>query len=122
MKFALIFLILSTALIAGCSDVSMTFRSEGCSNELDIQDLPKDGITNQTWINQTLAVDGYVKTVCGGVDILKGIYIIEGGNITLKYRIATIKLIPSCICKHNIHYAFSGLEKKDYSIKIEQQP
>ena len=106
-------------ILAGCSSSPvLNFSTGQCNSSIDPYSKPVEGILDKTWTNQnTMVVNGFVKTYCGGANI-SGDYSIEGSSLTLKYKIKTAEAVTSCICAHKLIYEISNLEKKDYSVSI----
>jgi len=97
----------------------LRFSAEGCRDfNIDPYSPPHDGILNKTWTNgNTLIVEAYVKTFCGGATIT-GDYTLEGNNLILKYRVKAEGPVTMCNCVHKVVYEISNLEKRNYSISI----
>lgn len=98
---------------------SLKFYTEGCGGlKIDPYSPPREGILNKSWKDEdTLVIEGYVKTFCGGATII-GDYVLEGDNLILKYDIEVEGPVTMCNCVHKVIYEISNLEKKDYSISI----
>jgi hypothetical protein len=100
---------------------SLKFSRGQCDIDIDPYSEPKAGILSQEWRNSdTLIVEGYVKTYCGGADIY-GDHTIGGKNIILKYKIEPGDVLTPCLCSHKIIYEISNLRKKDYSVSLTSQ-
>lgn len=100
------------------SSPTLNFSTEKCNLELDPYSFPHEGILKTVWENQnTLVVEGYVKTFCGGANI-EGSFSLEGNNLILKYKIKTEGAVTKCNCAHKVIYKIANLEKKDYSISL----
>jgi hypothetical protein len=103
------------------SNPNLKFSTGACGSEINPYSPPREGILSQTWKTQnTLVVEGFVKTYCGGATIT-GDYILTGTNLILKYKIKTGDAVTSCMCPHKVIYEISNLAKKDYSISIISQ-
>ena len=123
-KITLIFVIV-ILIISGCAKQAdekqpdLKFSIEKCYEDVGpTSEVPADGILNNEWVNEdTMLIEGFVKTYCGGAEIT-GDYGIEGNNIILKYNIEIGQAITRCICLHKLIYEISNLEHKDYSISM----
>lgn len=102
------------------SNKNLGFSIGKCDSYIDPYSLPKEGILNQSWKNQdTLVVETYVKTYCGGATIT-GDYNVNRNNLILKYKIKLGDAVIKCFCTHKVTYEIPDLENKDYDISITQ--
>lgn len=108
-------------LVIGCKPrPTLTFSTGECNANIDPYTQPSAGILNQTWVSSdTLLIEGFVKTFCGGATI-KGDYLVSGDGLILKYTIDAKGPVTSCNCTHEVEYRISGLEAKQYSVSINQ--
>ena len=96
----------------------LEFSGEGCDSNIDPYTSPHEGILSQEWsAPDTLVVKGYVKTYCGGAEII-GDYRLDGDHLTLLYHIKVKGAVTACNCTHRIVYHISGLEQRPYSISL----
>ncbi len=103
-----------------CPNPDLNFSVGICRLEdLDPYSPPWAGILNQTWKDQnTLVVNCYVKTFCGGAAIT-GDYALDGNNLTLKYKIEVGDTVTSCMCPHQLVYEIPNLDNSiNYSVFI----
>lgn len=116
--FIVIYVNLSPKTPVSLFNPNLNFSTGLCDSNIDPDSQPIAGILSQTWKNQnTLVVEGYVKTVCGGATIT-GDFTLEGNNLTLKYNIKTGDSVTMCNCPHKLIYEISDIENKDYSVSI----
>jgi hypothetical protein len=108
-------------LTSGCKPApTLTFSTGECNANIDPYTQPSAGILNQTWVSSdTLLVEGYVKTYCGGATIM-GDYQVSGDDLILKYTIEAKGPVTSCNCTHKVEYRISGLVVKEFSISISE--
>ena len=102
----------------GITPANLKFSTERCDSSQSYKNSGGHGIINQEWKdNQTLVVNGYVQTYCGGVKFL-GDYSIDGNNLILEYKRLVGNIITECVCPYKLIYEISNLEKKDYSVSL----
>jgi len=119
----ILFVVFILCLLAGCAKTgpALNFWTEECNDDINPYSQPSAGILNKTWEQENIFVaDGYVKTFCGGAEILPD-YLIEGDNLTLKYKLVIGDTVTSCMCAHKVIYEFSNLEHKEYVVSIIRQ-
>ena len=104
----------------GCNyQKNLKFSTGKCNQGINPYNTT-EGLFNHTWVSDnTLVVEGYVNTFCGGA-IIKGSYLIEGNDLILEYDIKITGAITLCNCPHKVIYEISELEKKDYNIILRQ--
>ena len=81
---------------------------------------PEAGVLETVWEEDTLRIDGFVKTFYGGAEI-SGDYAPGGDTITLYYTITTTGEVTLCFCAHGVHYQITGLPKGEYHVVIEKR-
>ncbi len=104
---------------AAAGKVSMNFSvDENSCAGMNPYTPPKYGILSSRWEGNTLVVEGFVKTFCGGV-VITGDYSLQGNNLKLYFRTRAPGPVTTCNCAHGIRYEFTGLEHKEYYITLE---
>jgi hypothetical protein len=98
----------------------LTFSTGECNSNIDLYTQSSPGILNHNWVSSdTLLVEGFVKTFCGGATV-KGDYQASGDDLILKYTIEAKEPVTSCNCTHKVEYRISGLVVKEFSISISE--
>lgn len=96
----------------------LEFSTGVCDSSIDPYSKPNAGIINQKWLaKNTLLVEGFLKTFCGGVKI-KGNHEVKDEKLILTYKIETGEAVTSCLCAHKIIYQISNLARKNYQISL----
>jgi hypothetical protein len=108
-------------LVTGCKPApTLTFSTGECNANIDPYTQPSAGILNHNWVSSdTLLIEGFVKTFCGGATIM-GDYQVSGNDLILKYTIDAKGPVTSCNCTHMVEYRISGLVVKEFSISIRE--
>ena len=105
------------AMVVGCTP-GLKFSAEGCATGMDGYSPPTAGISNSTWVSpDTLVVEGFVKTFCGGAAIT-GDYRVDGNNLILVYSVRAGPVVTTCNCARKVVYRISNLPRRNYSISI----
>lgn len=82
-------------------------------------DYPKEKITSQHTIEDTLLVEAEVNTYCLGVKI-SGDYATNKNNIVLLYSVEKVGELSKCMCVHKIEYELSNLPGKNFDVAIAE--
>lgn len=79
---------------------------------------PTAGVLNSTWVSpDTLVVEGFVKTFCGGAAIA-GDYRVNGNDLILVYSVKPGLVVTTCNCVRKVVYRISNLPRQNYLISI----
>ena len=118
-KFVLVGLVLGVFLVGCLKQPNLKFSIEKCYEDVGPDSrVAADGVLDYKWLNEnTMLIEGFVKTYCGGAEIT-GDYNIEDNNIILKYDIEVGDAVTRCICLHKLIYEISNLEHNDYSVSM----
>jgi hypothetical protein len=111
--------------LAGCFQAVekpvLEFSTGECTRDMDPYTPPEAGVLETIWEDgNTLQVNGFVKTYCGGAEI-SGDYAIDGDDITLFYTITTPGPVTSCLCTRGVSYRIAGLPRGEYRIALERR-
>ncbi len=125
MAFRLLVLLLLLLAAAGCIEAAerpvLDFSTGACTREMDPYTPPEAGILKTTWEDEsTLRVDAFLKTYCGGAEIM-GDFRIEGDSLTLLYIITTPGPVTSCLCTRGVRYRITGFPMGEYRIAMEKR-
>ena len=105
------------AILVGCTP-GLRFSVEGCAPGMDGYSPPTAGISNSTWVSpDTLVVEGFVKTFCGGAAIA-GDYRVNGNDLILVYSVKPGLVVTTCNCARKVVYRISNLPRQNYLISI----
>ena len=77
---------------------------------------------NQSWVNGVLVIDLNAVGFCNQKPT-NGTFEINGDELKVKYYVPKCAflvdcVVTECLCKYNLIYKISNLEKKDYIIKV----
>ena len=101
----------------GNETTSLEFSTGKCDSNIDSYSGPVSGILSQTWSDNTLLVEAYLKTYCGGA-VISGSYEVKDNSLILEYKVKISGPVTTCVCTHKLIYKISKLEKKDYQISL----
>ena len=105
------------AILVGCTP-GLRFSAEGCATGMDGYGPPTAGVLNSIWVSQdTLVVEGLVKTFCGGATIT-GDYRVRGNDLVLVYSVKPGLVVTTCNCARKVVYRISNLPCQNYLISI----
>jgi len=126
--FGLVLLVSMVSLVVAGGNLNFYINGQGFEEDIFQEDVsnidfmwPRQGIVDYNWIDDnTLFIETYITTFCGGATITDGSYELDENNLILKYRIVTGDAVTTCVSPRAVIYEISDIEKKDYDITIQE--
>ncbi len=95
---------------------NLSFSFSRCSDDSG----GRNEVLSSEWLtNEKILVKGIANPNCG-TTWLFGDYRVKGNSLTLVYSPVSVFAL-ACVCSYQVEYEVSGLEKKDYEIRLSEE-
>lgn len=94
---------------------NLSFSFSGCESST----YPPEAVDNTSWVGDTLNIDVTITPNCGTTWLFGSYKQVGSDELILGYKTIAPSFV-GCNCDFKAKYSISGLEKKDYKIKIKE--